>query len=80
MIELERALTGDSAFAPPAHILEGVTDGIAHQQHPGAPQTIYEELWHTAYWQRISLDWAGGIETPVPIHGTTLTVWDGSFY
>ena len=68
MIELERALTGDSAFAAPSHILEGVSEPVAHQRHSGAPHTIYEELWHVAYWQQISLDWANGIETPVPQH------------
>ena len=68
MIELERTLTGDSAFAPPSHILEGVSEEIAHNRHAGAPHTIYEELWHVVYWQRISLDWANGIETPVPAH------------
>lgn len=68
MIELERALTGDSAFAPPSHILESVPEAVAHQRQPGAPHTIYEELWHIVFWQRISLDWADGIETPVPAH------------
>ena len=68
MMELERALTGDSAFAAPARILEGVTEGLAHLQQAGAPHTLYEELWHVAFWQRISLDWAAAIETPVPAH------------
>jgi uncharacterized damage-inducible protein DinB len=68
VIELERALTGDSAFTPPSHILEGLSQELAHQRQPGAPHSIYEELWHTAFWQRISLDWSGGIETPVPGH------------
>jgi len=68
MIELEKALTGDSAFTPPAHILEGVPNSLAHQRQPGATHTIYEELWHVAYWQRLSLDWARGVETPVPAH------------
>ena len=35
-------------------------------KHPGAPHTIYEEVWHLAFWQQISLKWARGIETPVP--------------
>jgi hypothetical protein len=68
VIELERALTGDSAFAPPSHILEGVSNEFAHLRLSGAPHTIYEELWHIAFWQRISLDWADGIETPIPDH------------
>jgi hypothetical protein len=70
MTELERALTADSAFAPPAHILEAVSEELAHRLHPGVPNTIYAELWHTAYWLRISLDWANGIETPIPAHAS----------
>jgi hypothetical protein len=70
MIELERTLTSDSAFAPPSHILEGVPEAVVHQRQHGAPHTIYEELWHVAFWQRISLDWVDGIETPVPAHAS----------
>ena len=68
MIELERALTGDSAFAAPSHILQSLSDALAHERHPGATHTIYEELWHIVYWQQISLDWANGTETPIPAH------------
>jgi hypothetical protein len=64
--ELERALTGDSAAAPPSHILEGVSSELAHRTIPGAPHTIYQELWHIAFWQQITLDWVHGTETPFP--------------
>jgi uncharacterized damage-inducible protein DinB len=64
--ELERALVSDSAFAPPPHILEGISDDLAHKKFPGAPHTIYAELWHIAFWQQITLDWISGIETPNP--------------
>jgi len=70
MIELERTLTGDSAFVPPSHIVEGVPEQVAHAWHPGSPHTIYQELWHVVFWQRISLDWAMGVETPVPVHAS----------
>jgi hypothetical protein len=66
MTELEQVLSGDSAAAPPAHILEGLTQEIVHRVPQGAPHSIYEELWHIAFWQQISLDWIGGIETPYP--------------
>jgi uncharacterized damage-inducible protein DinB len=66
MNELERALTGDSYAAPPAHILQGLSDDVVHREIPGAPHTVYEELWHLAFWQQVSLDWVGGIETPYP--------------
>jgi uncharacterized damage-inducible protein DinB len=66
--ELEQALIGDSAAAPPAHILEGVADDLAHQALQFAPHTIYEELWHITFWQQVTLDWVNGIETPFPAH------------
>ncbi len=70
MNELERALTADSAAAPPSHILDSLPGDLAHRQLPGAPHTIYAELWHIAFWQQISLDWARGIETPIPTHAS----------
>lgn len=66
--ELEQALVGDSAAAPPAHILEGVAGDLAHQALQFAPHTIYEELWHITFWQQMTLEWVNGIETPFPAH------------
>jgi uncharacterized damage-inducible protein DinB len=66
MNELEQALIGDSAAAPPDHILEGLDDESAQRRIPRAPHTIYEELWHLAFWQKVTLDWIEGVETPYP--------------
>ena len=66
MTELEQVLSGDSAAAAPSHILEGLAQEMAHRVPEGAPHSIYEELWHIAFWQQISLDWIGGVETPYP--------------
>jgi uncharacterized damage-inducible protein DinB len=66
MNELREALTGESYAASPSSILEALSDNLAHQPIPGAPRTIYEELWHIAYWQQMSLNWMRGIETPYP--------------
>lgn len=66
MDELERTIIGDSAAAPAAHILEGLSTELAHRKVPNAPHTIYEELWHLAFWQQVTLDWIGGKETPYP--------------
>jgi uncharacterized damage-inducible protein DinB len=68
MNELQQALVGDSAAAPPSHILEGLASDLAHRAIEGAPHTIYQELWHIAFWQQITLDWVNGIETPFPAH------------
>lgn len=66
MSELALCLNGDSAFAPPSHILENIGEEMARRQVEGAPHSIYAEVWHMAYWQQITLHWVSGIETPCP--------------
>jgi uncharacterized damage-inducible protein DinB len=66
MNELEQVLSGDSAHAAPATILEGLPGALTHRVTEGAPHTIYQELWHIAFWQQVTLDWIRGIETPFP--------------
>jgi uncharacterized damage-inducible protein DinB len=66
MNELARALIGDSAAAPAAHILEGLADGVVHTRPPNVPHSIYEELWHLAFWQQLTLDWVRDRPTPYP--------------
>jgi len=68
MNELEQVLIGDSAASPPAEILQGLNPALAHRAVPGAPRAIYDELWHIAFWQQITLDWVEGLETPYPAH------------
>ncbi len=70
MTELEQILAGDGAAAPPAFILEDLSAELAHHRIPGAPRTIFEELWHIAFWQQVSLDWIHGVETPYPEHAS----------
>jgi uncharacterized damage-inducible protein DinB len=67
MNELEQVLIGDSAHTAPAVIVEGLTSEAAHAAIEGAPRSIYEELWHIAFWQELTLDWVRGIETPYPV-------------
>jgi hypothetical protein len=68
--ELQRNLIGDGFGAPPAHILEAVDDAMAHRRHPGVPHSIYEEVWHMAFYQELTLDWIAGKPTPYPEHAT----------
>lgn len=70
MDELERVLIGNSAAAPAASIVEGVSDELAHREIAGAPRTIYEEVWHIAFWLQVTLEWNDGIETPYPDHAS----------
>ena len=67
MNELKEVLAGDSAHARPAEILDGLDAEATHASVPGAPRTIYDELWHIVFWQQITLDWVRGIETPYPL-------------
>ena len=75
MRELEKVLGGDSAHARPATILESFDSdccppsGSRRSTHH-SPRTIYEELWHIAFWQQVTLDWVRGIETPDPLHAS----------
>jgi hypothetical protein len=70
MTELEQILTGDSAAAPPERILDGLGSEDALRVVPGAPRSIYAELWHIAFWQQVTLDWVRGMETPYPEHAS----------
>jgi uncharacterized damage-inducible protein DinB len=66
MNELGQALIAESAHAAPDKIVAALADELANRAVPGAPHTIYQELWHLTFWQQISLDWIAGIETPCP--------------
>lgn len=66
MTELASALNGNSAFAPPANILDAIPDSLAHAKPSGSPRSIYEEVWHMAFWQDISIEWVQGNPVPHP--------------
>ena len=68
MTELERALIADSAATPPSRILEAMPEDLIHRRLEHVPHTIFQELWHIAFWQEISVDWIAGRETPYPVH------------
>ena len=68
MNELARALIGSSAFAPAKNILQAIPETAALERPFAAPRSIYEEVWHMAFWQEMSLDWMQGKPTPYPEH------------
>lgn len=68
MNELALTFIGDSAHTPPSHILEAVSEAMAHARLPGATHTIYEELWHATYWQQVMLERVKGLGTASPDH------------
>jgi len=87
MNELARALLSNSAFAPPRNILQAIPDEAAHQKPStavgSAPHSIYDEVWHMAFWQDVSLDWVQGKPSPYPAHASegfpadTSEPWEG---
>lgn len=68
MNELALCLIGDSAHTPARHIVEDLSDELAHRNVAGSPHTIYEELWHAAFWQQQALDRIDGVEESFPEH------------
>lgn len=70
MNELALTLVGDSAHTPPSRILENLPEELAHRRLAGAPHTIYEELWHAAFWQKQALDRIDGTERSFPEHNS----------
>jgi uncharacterized damage-inducible protein DinB len=70
MNELAKALISTSAFAAPASILQAIPEAAAQQKPAAVTHSIYDEVWHMAYWQNISLDWIEGKPTPVPEHSS----------
>lgn len=71
MNELSRALISNSAFAPPSNILQAIPAASALEKPSAAgsaPHSIYDEIWHMAFWQDITLDWVQNKLTPYPVH------------
>jgi len=66
MNELAMSLMSNSAFAPPKNILQAIPERIAHEKPGLAPHSIYDEVWHMDFWQRITLDWVQGRATAYP--------------
>ncbi len=70
MNELQRTLAADGVGAPPSHVLEALDEGLTHQRLAAVPHSIYEEVWHIAFWMELSLDWIEGRLTPYPRHAS----------
>jgi uncharacterized damage-inducible protein DinB len=72
MNELANALIGNSAFAPVANILQAIPEKTALARPGEGPglRSIYEEVWHMDFWQRVTLDWVEGRPTPYPEHAS----------
>ena len=74
MNELARALITNSAFAPPKNILQAIPGAAVHEKPStaagSAPRSIYDEVWHMAFWQDVTLDWVQGKPTPYPVHAS----------
>ena len=68
MTLLQELLVSDGAFASPAHILEALSAKEAKVCPPGASHSLYEELWHMDFWQRLMVSVIQGESTAYPEH------------
>ena len=68
MTPLQKLLVSDGAFATPAHVLESLTAKEAQMRPPGALHSLYEELWHMDFWQRLMLSVIRGKSAAYPEH------------
>ena len=68
MTHLQRLLIADGAFVTPAHVLEHLAVEQAKTHPTGAPHSLYEELWHTDFWQRLMLSVIRGEPVAYPEH------------
>lgn len=66
MTALPKLLLGEGAFAPVRNVLEGVELKAMGVRPDVSPHSIYEELWHTVYWQNLLLAWIDGEDRPAP--------------
>lgn len=55
MTPLQKLLISDGAFVTPAQVLESLTASQAQMRPDKVPHSLYEELWHTDFWQRLIL-------------------------
>lgn len=73
MTHLQRLLISDGAFVTPAHALANLSANEIKARPCGAPHSIYEELWHMRFWQRLILSVIRG--EPVTYTGRVAEGW-----
>ena len=63
-------LVNPVAFAPPAHVLEDLSDADAVRRLDGSPHTIADIVAHMAYWQEWFLARCRGVASPMVEHAS----------
>jgi uncharacterized damage-inducible protein DinB len=61
-------LVSPFAYAPPAHVLEGLSDADAVRHIDGTPHTVAQVVAHMAFWQEWFLDRCRGAAVPMVAH------------
>jgi len=69
-------LVSPFAYAPPAHLLEGLSDAEAVKKLDGTPHTVAEIVAHMAFWQEWFLDRCRGAAAPMAEHAAA--GWPGA--
>ena len=70
MTALPQLLTGEGAHAKARSILEAIELKQLGVRPDVAPHSIYEELWHTVYWQDLFLEVMSGGDRVTPPHAS----------
>lgn len=70
MTALSKLLYGEAAFVKVPHILEALELEHVSKRPQGAPHSVYEELWHTRFWQDFLLERARGGSPKAPEHAS----------
>ncbi len=63
-------LVSPVSYAPPAHVLEGLSDVEAVRRIDGIPHAVAELVAHLSFWQEWFLDRCRGTATPMAKHAT----------
>jgi len=65
-MSLQDFLLAPVAFAPPAHVLEELSDADAVRALDGSPHSVAALVAHMAFWQGWFLDRCHGVASPMP--------------
>jgi uncharacterized damage-inducible protein DinB len=68
---LQRALSGEGAHAETCNIVEGLEWKSVADIPSGFPHSVFELVFHMAFWQNWVIGWLDGKEPAVPKHAAS---------
>lgn len=67
---LQHALSGQGSHVATVTVFDGLDWKAAGARPRNAPHSVYQLLWHMAYWQEWGLKWLDGKRPTVPKHAS----------